>query len=156
VNKAFAGYDFCRLISPFQHPAARPIRPINIGMACFNCGTNSFRSISSAMAKAASAKLRQLGALKTSVDWAARAAVCETCPMRVVQRGVSYCGTPFLQQIDRDPLVDGCGCPTREKAKSPDEHCPVDGRFGLPALRAGQCNCRWCASTNQGITNVSS
>jgi hypothetical protein len=113
-------------------------------MACFGCTGNSFRSITSAMAKAASARLRSIGAGKIAVDWERRAAICETCAMRVVRRGVSYCGTPFLQMVDRDPVADGCGCPTRDKAKSPQEHCPVDRRFGLPV--AGSCNCKWCES----------
>jgi hypothetical protein len=96
------------------------------------------------MAKAASARLRQIGVGATAGNWSARAAICETCPMRVVSRGVSYCGTPFLRMIDRDPVLDGCGCPTRDKAKSPDEHCPVDNRFQSPS-RGPKCNCKWCA-----------
>jgi hypothetical protein len=117
-------------------------------MACFSCGSTSFRSISAAMAKAASARLRNLGVGRTAIDWTARAAVCERCPMRVVHRGTSYCGTPFLQMLDRDPAIDGCGCPTRDKAKSPDEHCPVDRAFQLPVMQAGRCNCKWCAAAN--------
>jgi hypothetical protein len=113
-------------------------------MSCFSCAGNSFRSISAAMAKAASARLRSIGAGRTAANWADRAAICERCPMRVVRRGVSYCGTPFLQLIDRDPVVDGCGCPTRDKAMSPGEHCPVDRTFQLPVIFKGQCNCRWC------------
>jgi hypothetical protein len=116
----------------------------NHSMACFSCTGNSFRAISSAMAKAASARLRSLGAGRTAHNWAARAAICETCPMRVVRRGVSYCGTPFLQLIDRDPVQDGCGCPTRDKAMSPEEHCPVDRKFQLPLVGENGCNCRWC------------
>ncbi len=120
-------------------------RSDNKCMACFTCPTNSFRSISRAMAKGASARLRRLGITPTAVAWTSRAAACETCSMRVLRRGVSYCGTPFLQLIDRDPAVDGCGCPTRDKAKSADEHCPVDRHF-RPAVMAGEkCSCRWCA-----------
>jgi hypothetical protein len=113
-------------------------------MACFGCASNSFRSISKAMAKAASARFRQMGLTTTAPQWTSRATTCETCPMRVVHRGVSYCGTPFLKQINRDPVTEGCGCPTRDKAKSPDEHCPIDRHFNLPVVRAGECNCRWC------------
>ena len=97
------------------------------------------------MAKAAGARLRNLGLLQTASGWTARAAVCERCPMRIVSRNVSYCGKPYFSQIDRDPTVDGCGCPTREKAKSPDEHCPINQR-SLPAnaTRDARCDCKWC------------
>jgi len=96
------------------------------------------------MAQGASARLRRLGISSTAPQWADRAAICETCPMCVVRRGVSYCGTPFLQLIDRDPTVDGCGCPTRDKARSPQEHCPVDRNFKLPVMMGDRCTCRWC------------
>jgi hypothetical protein len=114
-------------------------------MACFTCHTNSFRSISLAMAKGAAARMRRMGIVPTAVEWTARAAICEGCPMRVLRGGVTYCGTPFLRLIDRDPAVDGCGCPTRDKAKSPDEHCPVDRHFQRPVRVGERCNCRWCA-----------
>jgi hypothetical protein len=114
-------------------------------MPCFTCHANTFRSISKAMAKGASARLRGMGLTPVAVDWTARAAICERCPMRVIRGGVSYCGEPFLQLIERDPAVDGCGCPTRDKAKSPEEHCPVDRQFGPAAIAGGRCNCRWCA-----------
>jgi hypothetical protein len=97
------------------------------------------------MASAASARIRRMGIGATAVDWTSRAAICETCPMRVIRRGVSYCGTPFLQNIDRDPVIHGCGCPTRDKAKSPDEHCPVDRHFKLAVLTGDRCSCQWCA-----------
>lgn len=124
----------------------------NIDMACFTCGSNSLRSISAAMAKAASARLRSIGAGRVAVDWAKRAAICEGCAMRVVRRGVSYCGTPFLQQMDRDPLTDGCGSPTREKAKSPGEHCPVNRRYELPVIEHGNCSCKWCAAAKHPLS----
>ncbi len=76
------------------------------------------------MAAAAAARLRRLGLGDVAGNWAARAQICETCPLRVVRRGVSYCGTPFLARIDRDAALDGCGCPTIEKAKTPAERCP--------------------------------
>jgi hypothetical protein len=114
-------------------------------MSCFGCAaSNRFRDISRAMAKSAGARLRQIGALPSSGDWVRRAEICENCPMRVVRAGVSYCGTPFLQKIDREPSQDGCGCPTREKAKSPSEHCPITRRH-LPSTQSDVgCNCKWC------------
>ena len=85
-----------------------------------------------------------MGLLPAKVDWTARQQICATCPLLVVQRGVSYCGRPFLQKIDRDPAIDGCGCPTRAKAQDPKEHCPITPRH-LPS-HAGEmsCNCKWC------------
>jgi len=113
-------------------------------MPCYGCTTSRFGDISRAMAKSASARLRRMGILPTTVDWSARAAICERCPLRVIHKGVSYCGKPFLQLIDRTPSLDGCGCPTRDKAQSPDEHCPLDTRH-QPAMNAtGECNCKWC------------
>ena len=121
-------------------------RPITKAMACYTCSTaTGFRSISAAMAKAAAARLRATGALRTSVDWAARAAACERCPLLVVRGGVGYCGTPFLRQVHRDPTVDGCGCPTRDKARSPAEHCPITPRHGPSSNAGGACSCKWCA-----------
>ena len=122
-------------------------------MSCTTCGrTSAFRAISVAMAKGAAARLRRTGALPTSVDWAARAAVCERCPLVVISGGVSHCGTPFLRQVDRDPVVDGCGCPTRDKARSPAEHCPITDRHAAAARDADQCTCKWC--TTAGRTAV--
>lgn len=115
-------------------------------MACTTCTRgSSFRSISAAMAKAAAARLRRAGVLRTQVDWAARAEVCERCPMRVIRGSVSYCGRPFLQQVERDPVIDGCGCPTREKAKAPGEHCPLAVSHGPAEQDGDHCNCKWCA-----------
>ncbi len=122
-------------------------------MPCFTCRASSFptsfRSISRAMAKAASAQIRNLALSPTAPDWPARAALCETCPMRVLRNGISYCGTPYLQQINRDPAIDGCGCPTRDKAKSPTEHCPIDAHFRPAKITNGDCSCRWCARAEQ-------
>jgi hypothetical protein len=77
--------------------------------------------------------------------WAERAAACETCPLRVIRCGVSYCGQPFLEKVDRDPAIDGCGCPCHAKAKSPTEHCPLN-RFNraVETTAAGGCTCKWC------------
>jgi hypothetical protein len=104
-----------------------------------------FAALSRAAAKAASARLRQLGTLRTDVNWPARAAACERCPLRVISRGTSYCGTPFLRKVDRDQAGDGCGCPTIAKAKDPGEHCPVNARHQPRHVSAnGRCDCKWC------------
>jgi hypothetical protein len=110
------------------------------------CGSKStFARLSRAAAKAAGARMRRLGLFRESVDWAARAQICERCPMRVIHNKTSYCGRPFLEDVDRDPAVDGCGCPTIAKAKDPAEHCPLDP-FHRPAATnlAGRCTCKWC------------
>jgi hypothetical protein len=99
------------------------------------------------MAKAASARLRNLGAGRVATDWSTRAQICARCPMQVIHNGVAHCGTPFLRKIDRDPVLDGCGCPVNDKARSPGEHCPVDGRFQLPVAEP-RCNCKWCGRFN--------
>jgi hypothetical protein len=122
-------------------------------MACVSCNSavlgsrpGVFAALSRAAAKSAGAKLRAMRLMLARPDWPARAEVCERCPMRVVACGVSYCGTPFLRKVDRDPVVDGCGCPTIVKAKDPGEHCPVN-RSNQAAKRGGHggCDCRWCA-----------
>jgi hypothetical protein len=100
------------------------------------------------MAKSAAASLRRMGVFVSADDWAGRAELCERCPLRVIQKGVSYCGRPFLQKIDREDSVDGCGCPTREKAKSPGEHCPLDVRNRPAENSDGKCNCKWCAKSS--------
>lgn len=113
------------------------------------CGQSAFASLSRAAAKAAGARLRRLGLLREARDWAERAVICESCPMRRVVNGTSYCGRPFLQNIDRDPSEDGCGCPTREKARRPDEHCPLDWSNHPARLEAEGCNCKWCNTYGQ-------
>ena len=107
-------------------------------------GASRFATLSRAAAKAAAARLRSLGVLPTRVDWTARAAACERCPLRVVECGRSYCGKPFLRQVDRDPAVDGCGCPTHAKAKDPAEHCPLNSRNQKASADEGVCDCKWC------------
>jgi hypothetical protein len=103
----------------------------------------SFRQLSRAAAKSAAARLRRMGLLRQDHDWAARAALCERCPLRVIRRGISFCGRPFLERLGHDDSP-GCGCPTRDKAKDPAEHCPLDQR-NRPAARTSQgCNCKWC------------
>jgi hypothetical protein len=114
-------------------------------MALSCCGS-AFAAITKAAAKSSATRLRQMGLLPVRVDWAARAAVCERCPLRVVKCGVSYCGTPFLRMPLRDPVVDGCGCPTREKARDPKEHCPIDARYRAATHAGESCSCKWCAA----------
>jgi hypothetical protein len=109
------------------------------------CGSTLAR-LSRAAAKAAGDRLRRLGLLGGRVDWPARAAICERCPLRVIHRKVSYCGRPFLQMPRRDDAVDGCGCPTIAKAKDPSEHCPLDWRNRPASVANGACNCKWCVS----------
>jgi hypothetical protein len=122
-------------------------------MVCTTCGSTAsgsrrgvFAALSRAAAKSAAARLRRLGVLPARVDWAARAAVCERCPLRVIAGGTSYCGTPFLRRVDRDPALDGCGCPTVAKSKDPAEHCPVNGRYEAARSdgHGGACECKWC------------
>jgi hypothetical protein len=115
-------------------------------MSVLSSCCSSFAALSRAAAKHASSRLRRMGLLSLRVDWAARAEVCERCPLRVIHKKISYCGKPFLQQVDRDPTVDGCGCPVRAKARDPGEHCPLTPRH-LPATTLdGTCDCKWCAS----------
>ena len=115
-----------------------------MGASC--CRSGSFAALSRAAAKSAAGRLRRLGLLPEAVDWARRATVCETCPLRTIRAGVSYCGQPFLRQIDRDPAREGCGCPTRAKAKSPDEHCPIDAANRPARVSDGLCTCKWCSA----------
>jgi len=112
-------------------------------MALLDCCP--LKSITRATTKAAAARFRSLGMLKVSVNWQARAEICERCPMRIIQCGRSYCGKPYLQLPNRDESVDGCGCPTIAKAKDAAEHCPIDPRHRASATLDGTCNCKWCA-----------
>ncbi len=113
-------------------------------MSVFSSCCSGFAALSKAAAKSAAARFRALGVVGQQIDWASRAIICERCPLRVVDKNVSYCGKPFLKKIDRDEALDGCGCPIRAKAKDPGEHCPVTSRH-LPATRSTQgCDCKWC------------
>jgi hypothetical protein len=103
-----------------------------------------FAALSRAAAKYAGAIARRAGAAGVHPDWTIRAAVCEQCPLRVVAGSVSYCGQPMQRKPLRDPSLDGCGCPTREKAKAPDEHCPLTPRHQPAASEDGVCDCKWC------------
>jgi hypothetical protein len=114
-------------------------------MGMLTCCGSGFAPLARAAAKSAAARLRRLGIALVHPRWEQRAAICERCPMRVIHRGSSYCGTPFLRQVERDPAVDGCGCPTVEKARSPAEHCPLTPRHLPAAQLARGCTCRWCA-----------
>jgi hypothetical protein len=112
-------------------------------MSVFSSCCDTLKLLSRAAAKSAAARLRRLGVGDTHPHWAARAELCERCPMRVIRRGVSYCGDPFLDDIHRDVTRQGCGCPTLAKARSPGEHCPLDMRYEA-ATHDSTCNCRWC------------
>ncbi len=99
-----------------------------------------------AAAKATVAKVRARGWAAEHPQWAARAEICERCPLRVIQCNRAYCGRPFLQQPHRDPLLDGCGCPCREKAKDPAEHCPLTSDHQAASRSKTGCNCKWCSN----------
>ncbi len=98
-----------------------------------------------AAGKSFSARLRDWGSLSTAPAWQERAEICERCPLRVIRDGICFCGPPLLQKLDRDPTLDGCGCPTHAKAKDPTEHCPLTPRHTPSARSGGQCDCKWCA-----------
>jgi hypothetical protein len=108
-----------------------------------------------AVGKFAAARLRNVGAMKVHPDWQARAMTCERCPLRVISCGVSYCGNPLLQQIDRDPAVDGCGCACRDKAKSPSEHCPIDRHHQAAERHGAECSCKWCSTEINALSALS-
>ena len=107
-------------------------------------------TLARAAGKAATSKLRLVGAVAEAEDWPVKAAVCERCPLRVVQCNVSYCGRPLLKQVVRDPVQHGCGCPTRAKAKDPSEHCPITARHEASTGDAN-CQCKWCDATRPQV-----
>ncbi|HYE18087.1 MAG TPA: hypothetical protein VEA69_06570 [Tepidisphaeraceae bacterium] len=111
-------------------------------------GRSAFAALSRATARAAvksaGAIFRRIGGSAVHPDWSNRAARCERCPLRVVSGTASYCGRPFHHQPSRD-VTDGCGCPTREKARDPGEHCPLTVLNQPATVRAGRCDCKWCA-----------
>ena len=113
-------------------------------MSLFSSCCSGFAALSKAAAKSASAKFRIMRLAPVHVDWAARATICERCPLRVVEKNVSYCGKPFLKQVMRDETLDGCGCPVRAKAKDPDEHCPITPRHLASTQGPAGCTCKWC------------
>ena len=103
-----------------------------------------FRQAIEALGRFATAQARRWGNGSIYPLWQVRAEVCETCTMRVVRCGVSYCGKPYLQQVSRDPAVDGCGCPCRDKARSANEHCPIDRKYEAAVPLRRDCTCKWC------------
>ena len=115
------------------------------GVACLRCNRTTSSALrrrrgvakwSSAAAKFAKARLRDAGALQVSTSVAERLRVCKDCPLKTTHRGIAWCGKPILLQKEGDV---GCGCPIADKARSPEEHCP------LPVLNpAGDCDCKWC------------
>ena len=105
----------------------------------------TLRDLSRAVVQSMAGKMREAGLLPVQVDWASRATVCERCPLRVIRCGVSYCGKPFLNQVSRQPDIDGCGCPTRVKAKSPSEHCPLNSHHRAATSTGKTCDCKWCS-----------
>lgn len=120
-------------------------------MACLRCTSFSsrlspiFATLSRSAAKAAGAHLRRMGRLTVASNWAHRAETCERCPMRVIEKNRTYCGRPLLRKIEREPAIDGCGCPVNDKAKSPDEHCPLSTNHQPAQVIDGHCTCKWCA-----------
>ncbi|MGC4032284.1 MAG: hypothetical protein QM754_11245 [Tepidisphaeraceae bacterium] len=96
-------------------------------------------TLARAAGKAATSKLRLAGFVPEANDWAAKAEICERCPLRVVKCTVSYCGQPLLRNLVRDPVTDGCGCPTLRQGERPvgalPHHAPPRGqhrRCGVP------------------------
>jgi hypothetical protein len=106
-------------------------------------------SLAGALAKAAGAMGRRVGWGRVAPNWEARAAVCEQCVLRVVRCGMSYCGKPYLAQIERDLVSEGCGCPCHEKAKTPGEHCPIDSRHQAADKEEAGCTCKWCVALDR-------
>ena len=94
--------------------------------------------------------MRRAGVGSVHPEWAARAAVCEQCPMRVIAGRVSYCGTPYQRKPLRDEAEEGCGCPTREKAKAVGEHCPLNVAHRAARQGGMNCDCKWCAAAGCG------
>ena len=122
-------------------------------MACFSCLRHGlspvFKSLSRAAAKSAKAKLRATGLMRVHPDVETREAVCRRCPMRQVYGGVSYCGSPLLRKVQRDPVMEGCGCPIADKAADPSEHCPITITFDRPHRAGEACDCRWCVAAQR-------
>jgi hypothetical protein len=113
-------------------------------MTALNAASDRFRTLAGALRRYAGARLRRAGMGNVYRHWERRAAICERCPMRVIRCGVSYCGNPLLEQIDRDPATEGCGCPCHDKAQSPTEHCPIDSRHQAAQRAQTGCTCKWC------------
>jgi hypothetical protein len=101
-------------------------------------------ALTRAAARFAGAVARRAGVGAVHPRWMERATVCERCPMRVAVGRVSYCGQPLHRKPERDEAQEGCGCPTREKAKDPGEHCPITVRHRAARQHALGCDCKWC------------
>jgi hypothetical protein len=114
-------------------------------MSVFSGCCGVLATLSRAAAKSTAARLRRLRIGSVHPHWVRRASVCEQCPLRVISCGQSYCGRPLLEHVRRDPVIDGCGCPTIAKAKDPAEHCPLDAHHRRARSMAGRCSCKWCA-----------
>jgi hypothetical protein len=102
-----------------------------------------FATLTRAAGKFARSVARRAGVGAVHPHWTLRAEICERCPVRMVVGRVSYCGKPLHHKPIRDQAEDGCGCPTRENAKDPEEHCPLTPRH-LPASGGDPCDCKWC------------
>ena len=130
-------------------PASSVVRYLPMMRRCFGCthfGSPAFAVLSHAAARSAGARLRNLGVLRTDVNWLARLAVCRSCPLRTMSKGVPHCGKPLLQQLGRTP-AQGCGCPLTDKAKRPAEHCPLTPAGAVrSAAKTKVCDCKWCAA----------
>jgi len=120
-----------------------PLRSL-VSRSC--CPSPVWKSLSKAAARAAGARMRAVGVLRSADNWRTRLAICRTCLLRTVSNGVSLCGPPYLRQLHRTP-ADGCGCRCEDKAKRPAEHCPltIQGR-PLPTPHPAACTCQWCAA----------
>ena len=64
-------------------------------MPCLTCNWDAWRALSKAAAKAASARVRAIGLSRFDDQWTKKATICEGCPLRVVYRKTSYCGSRF-------------------------------------------------------------
>ena len=107
---------------------------------------SGFATLSRAAARYAGAIARRAGAGSVHPNWVTRAEICERCPIRVGVGKVSYCGQPLHRKPHRDQPDDGCGCPTREKARDPSEHCPLNLAHRGAQKAADRCDCKWCAT----------
>ena len=130
-------------------------------MPCSRCDQSTFsqrrgglrgslRALGRATAAAAKARLREAGKLPAAADWPRRLAACRGCSLRVVVEGEPYCGRPIWQRVPHRPEA-GCGCPLNDKARDPQQHCPLAAAenpapAGGAAGGAAGCGCRWCAA----------
>ncbi|MFT3789064.1 MAG: hypothetical protein QM770_23300 [Tepidisphaeraceae bacterium] len=106
----------------------------------------------SAGVKRAESLFRSIGVGHEHPQWQARAEICSRCPLVVVKCGKSYCGRPFLNQVERDEPTEGCGCPVLAKAKDPREHCPRDLHFDASS-KTEDCDCMWCTTLRERVVS---